>query len=145
MTSPSIRVLRSSKRKKKTKVPETASPLETRLPTIAHRLPLDLSAVVSCSRSSRGVWRTCLASRWSGGGDYISIAEGAARRPSACTRQLSEVRVSSLAVMQLPFATRHAFSDDHPATYEAVLVLVLAKASLRMTGAKRDKNHGEKC
>jgi hypothetical protein len=47
--------------------------------------------------------------------------------------------------MQLPFATRHAFSDDHAATYEAVLVLVLAKACLRMTCAKRDKSHGERC
>ena len=47
--------------------------------------------------------------------------------------------------MELPFATRHAFSDNHPATYEAVLVLVLAKAGLRMPGAKRDKSHGDSC
>jgi hypothetical protein len=47
--------------------------------------------------------------------------------------------------MQLPFATRHAFSDNHPATYEAVLVLVLAKAGLRRTGAKRDNGQGERC
>jgi hypothetical protein len=45
--------------------------------------------------------------------------------------------------MQLPFATRHAFSNNHPATYKAVLVLVLAKASLRMTGAKRDSRRPE--
>jgi hypothetical protein len=67
------------------------------------------------------------------------------RRRSAGTRQLSEVRVRSPAVMQLPFATRHAFSDNHPATYEAVLVLVLAKATLRVPGANRDKSHGESC
>jgi hypothetical protein len=47
--------------------------------------------------------------------------------------------------MQLPFATRHAFSDDHTAPYEAVLVLVLAKAGLRMPRAKRDKSHGDSC
>jgi hypothetical protein len=50
--------------------------------------------------------------------------------------------------MQLPFATRYAFSDNHPATYEAVLVLVLAKAavpSLRGSGAGRNKNQGETC
>jgi hypothetical protein len=47
--------------------------------------------------------------------------------------------------MQLPFATRHAFSDNHPATYKAVLVLVLAKAGLRMPSAKRDKSHGDSC
>jgi hypothetical protein len=45
--------------------------------------------------------------------------------------------------MQLPFATRHAFSDNYPATYEAVLVLVLAKTTLRMPRANRDKGHGE--
>ena len=44
--------------------------------------------------------------------------------------------------MQLPFATRHAFSDNHPATYKAVLVLVLAKARLCRGRAKRDKGHG---
>jgi hypothetical protein len=73
------------------------------------------------------------------------LLEGVTRRPSAGTRQLSEVRVRSPAVMQLPFATRHAFSDNHPATYEAVLVLVLAKATLRVPGANRDKSHGENC
>jgi hypothetical protein len=74
-----------------------------------------------------------------------SIARRRSRRPSPCTRQLSEVRARSLTVMQLPFAARHAFSDNHPATYEAVLVLVLAKAGLRMPGAKRDKSHGDSC
>jgi hypothetical protein len=50
--------------------------------------------------------------------------------------------------MQLPFTTRHTFSDDHPAPDKAVLVLVLAKAavpSLRVNGAGRDKDHGESC
>jgi hypothetical protein len=47
--------------------------------------------------------------------------------------------------MQLPFAAGHAFSDNYPATYEAMLVLVLAKTGLRMPGAKRDKSHGDSC
>ena len=44
--------------------------------------------------------------------------------------------------MQWPSATRHAFSDDHSATYEAMLVLVLAEARLCRTRVKRDKRHG---
>jgi hypothetical protein len=44
--------------------------------------------------------------------------------------------------MQLPFATRYAFSDNHPATYEAVLVLVLAEARPCRARAKRDKGYG---
>jgi hypothetical protein len=70
---------------------------------------------------------------------------------SACTCQLSEVWVGSLAVMQLHSASRNAtpFNLNHLrcAACDAVFVLVLAKAGLRLARAKtkRDKAHGQRC
>ena len=67
---------------------------------------------------------------------------------SACTCQLSEVRVGSLAVTQLHSATRKARLIKRPcnrprgAACDTVFVLVLAKACLRLARAKRDKAHG---
>jgi hypothetical protein len=64
---------------------------------------------------------------------------------SACTCQLSEVWVGSLAVMKLHSASRKAplFNLNHlrGTACDAVLVLVLAKARLRRARAKRDERH----
>ena len=65
---------------------------------------------------------------------------------SACTCQLSEMWIGSFAVMQLHSASRNAlpFNLNHlrGAACDAVFVLVLAKACLRLARAKRDKAHG---
>jgi hypothetical protein len=99
------------------------------LPSIARR--------VKHASEAAGVSRPKAKARATSGGG-ISKVTGL----SACTCQLSEVRVGGIAVMQLHSASRKAppFNLDHlrGAACDAVFVLVLAKARLRRARAKRD-------